>query len=144
MTVQKMSQMTDHTTPIASLPDRILEKTGLEAHIGIGEEKKETNLVPKFKPSNLSDDDVKHYTGFFSLYGLLSYIIIIHNGDIDNLKTSETTLTWFEQWFLYFEYVWGRESITLEGMAKRYGVSRRNVGRILLYCNNKVLVTLTS
>ena len=56
--------------------------------------------VPTVKPGIL-DDDVHHYTGFRSETMMLSFIIVVCNGDIDVMNKTYSSLTWFEEWFLF-------------------------------------------
>ena len=51
---------------------------------------------------------VKRKTGFDYENLLLSFIVIVCNGDVNKMKKKETVLTWYEEWFLCFQIIWGR------------------------------------
>ena len=63
-----------------------------------------TSQIPSVLPSAISDSEVKRRTGFPSISHLLGYIIIIANGNIDMIRRRQSPLTWFEEWFFYFEW----------------------------------------
>ena len=65
-------------------------------------------MQPVVQLESISDQEVQHCTGFCSLAFLLSYTAIISDGDVTNMGTTVSTLTWFEEWFLYFEMIWGK------------------------------------
>lgn len=73
----------------------------------------------------IDDDEVKRRTGFVSLNAMLRYIFIVCNGDIDVMMKRCTSLTWFEEWFLHFEYKWGRTVSRAWDGRKYYGLSKR-------------------
>ena len=57
----------------------------------------------------INDSDVYHRTGFVDKKAMLVFIVIVHNGDIQSIANSKTsTLTWFEEWFFYFEMMHGK------------------------------------
>ncbi len=56
----------------------------------------------------VTNDEVKRRTGFPDLSGLLLYIFVVCNGDISLIMKQESSLTWFEEWFMHYEYKWGR------------------------------------
>ena len=35
---------------------------------------------------------------------MIAYIVIVCNGDFDRMKERRSSLTWFEEWILYFEW----------------------------------------
>jgi hypothetical protein len=43
---------------------------------------------------------------------LLASVVIVYNGDNEHIGTTSTALTWFEEWFFYLEFLWGRSSGT--------------------------------
>jgi hypothetical protein len=53
---------------------------------------------------------VKARTGFVSIFSLLSFVVVLCDGDLVQMMEKETSMTWFEEWFLYFQWEWGRES----------------------------------
>lgn len=54
------------------------------------------------------DSEVKWRTGFQSLRHMLAYIVVVCNADDDKITYTDTSLTWLEEWFFYFEFLWGR------------------------------------
>ena len=55
-----------------------------------------------------NDFEVKRRTGFKSLDHLLAYILIVCNGDVERVQYKNSSLTWLEEWFFFFEFIWGR------------------------------------
>eukprot|EP00984_Skeletonema_dohrnii_P019779 scaffold9516_cov128-Skeletonema_dohrnii-CCMP3373.AAC.1 len=51
---------------------------------------------------------------------MLSYIIVACDGDINIIKQRQTSLTWYEEWFMMFEYVWNRTLTRLEDVQKTF------------------------
>ena len=43
-----------------------------------------------------------------SLEHMLGYVSILCNGDIDRTANKRSLLTWLEEWFFYFQFIWGR------------------------------------
>ena len=70
---------------------------------------------------NLAADDVKRRTGFRTMSELLLYIFIICNGDFETIMKRDSSLTWFEEFFMHFEYKWGRTLSRLWDCQKVYG-----------------------
>ena len=71
----------------------------------------------KVKPENahpvvgigvISDREVKRRTQFKSLNDLMSFIFLVCNGDVLVMTKTSSVLTWFEEWFFFFEMMWGR------------------------------------
>ena len=52
---------------------------------------------------DVSDDEVKWRTGFPHLSGLLLYIFVVCDGDVALMLKRESSLTWFEEWFMHLE-----------------------------------------
>ena len=74
----------------------------------------------------MSDDEVKQRTGFSDEEGLLDYIFVICNGDINTIKMRLSSLTWYEEWFLHCEYQWGRALTRVSGVKAVDGAKRNN------------------
>ena len=87
------------------------------------------------------DTEVKRKTGFISESHMLSFALIICNGDLDLMFSSKSKLTWHEEWFLHFEMVWGRTNKRWIDMSSHesYNVSPRTSRRIF---DNKVNMIL--
>lgn len=67
--------------------------------------------------------EVKRRTGFDDLEAVLAYVTIICNGDIDKVCETTTCLTWFEEWMMYCEFIWGKTHTRWEDLAKMYCTS---------------------
>lgn len=77
---------------------------------------------------DISDKETQRRTGFHSTSALLSFIIIVCNGDLELAGKKSTRMTWFEEWFFYFEVVWsGMKWNTLEIQYKTAASSLRRV-----------------
>ena len=74
---------------------------------------------------------VRERTGFKSLALLLSYIAVICNGKISDMTNRQSYLSWFEEWFLDFQWVWGREATRMTSLARAFDTSHATVRRIL-------------
>jgi hypothetical protein len=58
---------------------------------------------------DLNQKKIKVQTGFPSLLAMMGYIAVICKGDIREItKTTLTTLTWFEEWYSFFEILYGK------------------------------------
>ena len=63
-----------------------------------------TKYIPKVTPGQ-TDSEIHRRTGFFSEKQMLAFIVIVCNGDIETIARTNTTLTWYEEWFFYFEWM---------------------------------------
>ena len=86
---------------------------------------------PPVMDLNIADSEVKRRTGFESLHTVLVYIFIVCNGDVAVVTKRNTSLTWFEEWFLHFEYKWGRTLSRLWDATKIYGPARRFIIKLI-------------
>jgi hypothetical protein len=60
------------------------------------------NYIPptiSYNDMTRNPDEVKRWTGFSSLAHLISYVMIICNGDQNKMIEKHTYLTWLEEWF---------------------------------------------
>lgn len=121
--VQQMSQLVDFIS-LLRLSNNLLQLSGLLSHTNTPERKQQAKVTlsrddpkplaaPVVTPTTLSDIEVHAQTGFASLMLLLSFIVVVCNGNITMMMQQEKLLTWFEEWFLYFQWEWGWESTTL-------------------------------
>ena len=75
---------------------------------------------------SLSDKKIKITTGFPSVVSFLSFVAVICNGEPDKIgETVTSTLTWLEEWLLYFEFVWGRSAGRWKDLVAKYDVDAR-------------------
>lgn len=61
--------------------------------------------VPKVKRGQ-TDSEIHRGTGFFSKKQMLAFIVIACNGNIDIIGKTNTSLTWYEEWIFYFEWMY--------------------------------------
>ena len=74
---------------------------------------------------------MKRRTGFPSEKALLAYIFIICNGDVNTIKQRQTSLTWYEEFFLHFEYIWSRSLTRIIDLQMTYGIYPREITNLL-------------
>lgn len=84
----------------------------------------------------MPDSEVKRRTGFPSEIALIAYIFVVCNGDIDIITKRETSLTWYEEWFLHFEYIWGKSLTRLVDLEASpasggYGIHQYYIEKII-------------
>jgi hypothetical protein len=79
---------------------------------------------------DINDDKVHVQTGFRSLLCMLAYIAIVSNGDIKKIQSSSTILTWFEEWYLFFEVMYSRSVSRWVDVQYKYHVSDVTVRKI--------------
>ena len=48
--------------------------------------------------------------------------MIVCNGDFRVMERRQSALTWFEEWMLFFEMLWGKTHIRVEDLVGRYRV----------------------
>ena len=86
--------------------------------------KRKTNLSPVVKPG-MPDKEVKRRTGFPTESSMLAFIIVVCEGDIETIARRQSILTWYEEWFMTFEYMWNRSINRLEDVGKTYSNLRK-------------------
>lgn len=64
-------------------------------------------LVSPTTPASI----VKWRTGVVDASTLIAYVIIVCNGDFDRIRKRKTSLTWFEEWFMYLEWEYNQTNI---------------------------------
>jgi hypothetical protein len=69
----------------------------------------------------MSDSEVKRRIGFPSEMTMLAYIVVVCDGNVDKIKEKQTPLTWYEEWFMAFEYVWNRSVTRLVDVSNAFG-----------------------
>ena len=83
------------------------------------------------KKEKKHDIKVKRCTGFPSEASILAYIFIVCNGNKENIIKRNSVLTWYEEWFCYFEILWGRTSTRWEDVSADYGVFQKDLRKIM-------------
>jgi hypothetical protein len=98
---------------------------------GVGTKRERFRLV-RLKPSEISDRQVKMQTGFSSVQHMLLYIAVLVNGDVEKVQErSGSSLTcWFEEWYLFFELVWGRSALRWCDAELKYGLDAKALREI--------------
>ena len=66
-------------------------------------EGRRSGTPPVVHSNELSPNIVYAGSGFKDVNALLTFVIIVSNGDIDKMTTKISRLTWFEEWFVFFE-----------------------------------------
>ena len=79
-------------------------------------------MPPVVEIGSVSNTVVKNRTGFNSVLGMLTYVSIACDGDANLMMKTITSLTWFEEWFLFFEAEWERAETTWALKEDRYGL----------------------
>ena len=81
--------------------------------------------TPAVVPKAQSCDEIKRKTGFVSEEAMMRFIIIVCNADETLIEeTTSNELTWFEEWFLYFEVLWLRSHTRWEDAATLYNTTQ--------------------
>lgn len=78
-----------------------------------------------------SNKEVKRRTGFPTEKALLSYVFVVCNGDIDVIKQRRSSLTWYEEWFLHFEFIWGRSLTRFIDLHATYGIYDVEIRKVI-------------
>jgi hypothetical protein len=104
----------------------------------VQKERKENKVVSM---KRATDKRVHLQTGFPSLIAMLGYISILCGGDINEIKLSSSTLPWFEEWYVFFEFLHGRSSPRWADMADKYNLSEVTLRKVF---NKKIKLALTA
>jgi len=139
---QQQSEVTDpNAENLYKVNPSVLLEAGFDPMLIDSPDRNPKPPKPERKPAALPDvqvlldslDDarVKSCTGFASKTLLLTYIGIACNGNTNAMQETTSSLTWFEEWYLYFDWIWGRESSSLSSLQSKYSISRRTVKRLL-------------
>jgi hypothetical protein len=101
----------------------ITSKKNNRIKVVINNNKKKKELVTF---SDLTQYHVKVRTGFRSPLMMISFICVVNEGDIKRIEKSVSTkLTWLQEWYIYFEIIWGRSSSRWVDMEMVYGLSNK-------------------
>ncbi len=73
----------------------------------------------------LSKKEIKRRTGFKSEIDMFKFIGVICNGDIEKMTQTTSNLTWYEEWMLFFEYLWGRTNSRIDDIAALYKCKKK-------------------
>lgn len=137
----------------------LLNATGLDVHLPeklqcskkytsnralqITIKKKAPQIYPSVLP-DISNEKTKLKTGFSSIMHLLSYIIVLCDGKLSLMIERVSMLTWFEEWFMMFEYFRGTTISGTRAMASIYEMHHKSGASVLrqkmfqcINCQNK-------
>ena len=78
---------------------------------------------PTIFPCQLSKREVKRRTGFKCKTALLKYVCIVCNANFKTMMNTQSSLTWFEEWFLLFEMLWGKTHTRVEDLVGIYQIA---------------------
>ena len=53
---------------------------------------------------------------------MMKYIMIVCNANFDTMMSTQSNLTWFEEWMLFFEMMWGKTHTRVEDLVDMYRV----------------------
>ena len=53
---------------------------------------------------------------------MMKYIMIVCNANFDTMMTTQSNLTWFEEWMLFFEMMWGKTHTRVKDLVDMYRV----------------------
>ena len=67
----------------------------------------EVSRLIRLKPG-LPHVEIKRRTGFKSEAAMLSFVSVVCNGDFSLIECAPSTLSWYEEWIFYFEFIWGK------------------------------------
>ena len=73
------------------------------------------------------------------MFSLLSFAVVVCNGGLVQMMQKESSMTWFEDWLLYFQWEWGRETTTLPLLKDFFKTSDSMICRVLRQKLNTVL-----
>ena len=57
---------------------------------------------------------------------MLKYIMTVCNGSFVKMMSTQSKLTWFEEWMLFFEMMWGKTHTRVEDLIKMYRIPKYN------------------
>ena len=96
--------------------------------------KTKTKKISAFFPTKVFPDmisgEVKRRTGFDGPLNMIAYIAIICNGDFSWIRERRSSLTWFEEWFLYFEWKFGQTARRQVDLEKAWGIHNPRINAI--------------
>jgi hypothetical protein len=94
--------------------------------------KQETDKRTAVRFCDLTDDLITTTTGFPSVMMMMGFIILINNGNVQEIRHTETTLTWLEEYLVYFETVWGKNSTRWCDLEIRFRTSSKTLQKNLI------------
>ena len=139
---QRTHELTSPGADLEKVPRSLLEASGLDVHV---KPKAVSNML-KFEststkkrkyairvkdatvnPFDLLPHQVQTRTGFHDVGMMLTFVLTVCNGDIDMMTRRVSQLTWFEEWFLYCEFVNGKTVPTMKAALSSYGIRKKEI-----------------
>ena len=104
---------------------------------------RQLEIDPVVKPGLVGDKEVKRRTGFATEGDLLAFIVIVCNGDLENIQDTVSVLSWYEEWFFYAEWIWGRTLVRWEDAESKreYGIDKKTLMKVF---DNKLQIVRTA
>mmetsp|Transcript_31595 Transcript_31595/g.76330 ORF Transcript_31595/g.76330 Transcript_31595/m.76330 type:complete len:534 (-) Transcript_31595:28-1629(-) len=145
--LQQSHEMEDITSRKQSLDDispRLVQAAGLDVHCGVTEaapenmqldetarSKMEKETCPCIKPNDLTTSEVKRRTGIQDLSKLLSYVMVVCGGSLEELFATSSKMTWLEEWLFYLELKYGRTAGRWQDIERMYKCRVKTLRRVL-------------
>jgi hypothetical protein len=98
-------------------------------HYSTGKKELSAQKPPTVLPT-MDCSEVKRRTGFCNVSTLLAYVIVVCNGDFDRIRKRRTSLTWFEEWFLYLEWKYHATNLRQQDMEAAWGIDKRFINHV--------------
>lgn len=81
---------------------------------------------------DMTDAEIKSRTGFDTKKLLLAFIGIVCNGCVKTMiQTVYNTLSFYEEWFLVSEFIWGRSWVNQVSLAQEYQLNAERKNNIV-------------
>ena len=81
-------------------------------------------------PNEMTDKEVHRKTAFPNKPDLLKYIIMMHNGNAESMGKTVSSLSWFEEHVLYFEWSYHQTERQHEDMVAYSGIDLHAINKI--------------
>jgi hypothetical protein len=126
-TLKSTSNNDDDTNVVTSNPKQKKMCVLLKNH-----NNKINGRTPRVLLSDMDDHIICQITGFPCLSAMICYVIFINRGEINQIldKKVTRTMTWFEEWLMVSERLWGRSLARWRDATLKYGVSQRQLADI--------------
>ena len=72
---------------------------------------------------DVDDGMTKTRTGFPSFATMLSFTSIVCDGDLSKMTATITTFTWLEEWFMFYEIIYGKSVCRWIDVQEKYNIS---------------------
>lgn len=117
----EMMDVQERNHDLSQINSRVLAGAGLDVHSstidasGLRARKRNAQKTvtntgskdPVLMLEHLTPKEVKRLTSFEDLKLLLSYVTMICDGDLTTMTSTNSALTWLEEWVLCLEFLWG-------------------------------------